>query len=280
MRSRDRGTACAAVAMALLACGLLGGLARAADLPPCIEKKPFAASGTPINIELLTDYLKDWYYRCDYAAEVETVLDAARSWIAEAAPRVSKAAIVLDIDETSLSNWAQLSHNNFAFVASGACDLASGSACGQREWELSAKSTAIAPTLALFNAAKGIKDKNGNPVTLFFITGRHDDPFERAATEYNLRKTGYDGWKELFMRPDPPPGEPVSDYKTAKRQLIENSDGYKYTIVANIGDQISDLEGILDGEYYAKRCFKVPNPFYYIPGRLKPDDKKPRCLDP
>jgi len=49
--------------------------------------------------------------------------------------------------KTSLSNWEQIYHNDFAYIPSGACELKSGSAFGQREWELSAGATAIAPTL-------------------------------------------------------------------------------------------------------------------------------------
>jgi HAD superfamily, subfamily IIIB (Acid phosphatase) len=33
-----------------------------------------------------------------------------------------------------------------------------------------------------------------------------------------------------------------------------------YTIIANVGDQFSDLEG-----GFAERTFKLPNSFYYIP---------------
>lgn len=46
--------------------------------------------------------------------------------------------------------------------------------------------------------------------------------------------------------------------KTAARIDIESRLGY--TIIANIGDQDSDLRG-----GHAERTFKVPNPFYFIP---------------
>jgi acid phosphatase len=48
----------------------------------------------------------------------------------------------------------------------------------------------------------------------------------------------------------------VQVYKTAERTKVE-AEGY--TIIANVGDQIGDLEGEHSG------CtFKVPNPFYFI----------------
>ena len=261
MRFPARAVAVTALIGALA--GAFAPLPAAAQVADCAKVEPFNEPW-PINIGLLATALRQ-YHQCHYDADVKAVLDAARAHVIEAAPRVAKAAVVLDIDETSLSNWAQIDHNGFAYVAAGTCDLRSALACGQQDWELSAQGTAIAPTLELFNMLKGLKDKDGNPVVVFFITGRNDDPVERAATEYNLHKAGYDGWKALFMRPRHPAGEPVSVFKTRTRALIEEGPDYGYEIIANIGDQISDLEG---GR--AARCFKVPNPFYYIPGELDP----------
>jgi len=48
----------------------------------------------------------------------------------------------------------------------------------------------------------------------------------------------------------------VQEYKTAERTKVE-AEGY--TIIANVGDQMSDINGENSG------CrFKVPNPFYFI----------------
>jgi hypothetical protein len=139
----------------------------------------------PINIGVLADALI--YYRCtDYDDQVKTVLNEASAWIAARAPGVDKPAIVLDIDETSLSNWEQVVHNKFGYVPSGSCDIKAQSACGQREWELSAQASAIRPTLELFNMAQKLKGKNGEPVDIFFITGRFDDPFERPAARTRM----------------------------------------------------------------------------------------------
>jgi hypothetical protein len=205
-----------------------------------------------------------FYYRCtDYDDQVKAVLNEASAWVAARAPGVDKPAIVLDIDETSLSNWEQIYHNKFGYVPSGACDLKAQSACGQRDWELSAQATAIGPTLDLFNAAQKLKGKNGEPVDIFFVTGRYEDPFERLATEWNLHKVGYDNWRGLFMRPDSSRNDKfVSRYKTLSRIKIEAN----HTIIANVGDQLSDLVGDQNGDH-AERCFKVPNPLYFIPGR-------------
>jgi hypothetical protein len=216
----------------------------------------------PINIGILKAHLV--YYRCnEYADDVKNALAQARDWVGQPTGEFEKPALVLDIDETSLSNWEQIYHNDFAYIPSGACDLKSGSACGQREWELSAGGTALQPTLDLYNFAKTLKGKDGNPVGVFFITGRYDDPFERIATEWNLHRVGYDQWQQLYMRPDATRGKSVSVYKTQARADIE--DRQHYAIIANIGDQLSDLAG-----GHAQKCFKVPNPFLFHSGRTGP----------
>ena len=199
-------------------------------------------------------------YRCtEYDKDIEAVLAEARAWVTRRAPQVDRPAIVLDIDETSLSNWEQLYHNDFGYLPGGACDLKSAAGCGQRDWELSAAATVLRPTLDLFLAARQIKGRDGRTVAVFFITGRGDDPVERAATELNLHKAGYDGWAALMLRPA---GEPTADFKTRMRADVARS----HTIIANIGDQFSDLAG-----GYADRCFKLPNPFYFIPGGTIPE---------
>ena len=188
-------------------------------------------------------------YRCTrYDADLARVDRAAAAWIARRAPRVAKPALVLDIDETSLSNWAVMVHNDFAYFREGDCDLSAHSACGQAAWEASEAAPAIAPTRDLFDLAKA------RGVAVFFVTGRGEG--ERAITEANLRKAGYDGWTGLFMRPPESRGL-METYKSAARAKIE---ALGYRIIANVGDQQSDL-----ALGHAERAFKLPNPFYYLP---------------
>ena len=46
-------------------------------------------------------------------------------------------------------------------------------------------------------------------------------------------------------------------FKSGERAALE---GQGYRILANVGDQESDLAG-----GHADRSFKLPNPFYFIP---------------
>jgi hypothetical protein len=217
--------------------------------PNCTPPAP-ASAFDPAGPNLGQLKLQLLYYQCSAEADVRTELAKARAWVEQRAGQVVNPAIVLDIDETSLSNWAQIKRNDFGYIENGACDGDTQSACGQRDWVLSAAGVAIPPTLELFNGAKA------RNVAVFFITGRVDDPVQKAATEFNLRNVGYFGWDGLFMR-DPKTGRrPVSEHKTAARIEIEQRG---YTIIANVGDQESDL---VNG--HADMIFKVPNPFYFI----------------
>jgi predicted secreted acid phosphatase len=257
-----------AVAVLTAFCGLFAlATANAEDASGCqnLPQQEKLDTKWPINIGLLSDQLI--VYRCkDYMNDVREALMEARTWVKQRAPQVVKAAVVFDIDETSLSNWEAMYHNRFGYAATGPCDLSSTSACGQREWDLSARATALEPTLEFFKLVKTLRDKNGDKLGVFFITGRYEDPSERIATQWNLRKEGYDGWEKVFMRPESSRADQfVSTYKTKARIAIENMPEH-YTIIANVGDQISDLVGD-----HADRCFKLPNPFYFIPGDPVPE---------
>ncbi|HWE73578.1 MAG TPA: HAD family acid phosphatase [Stellaceae bacterium] len=191
-------------------------------------------------------------YRCTrYDADIAVVDHQAAAWIARRARHVMRPALVLDIDETSLSNWPVMVHNDFAYFRDGDCDLNAPRACGQAAWEKSAAAPAIAPTLALFNAARA------EGVAVFFVTGRRETAEESKATETNLRSAGYDGWAGIFLRPPASHETSVSVFKASARAQIE---AQGYHIIANVGDQQSDVSG-----GHAERSFKLPNPFYYVP---------------
>jgi predicted secreted acid phosphatase len=150
--------------------------------------------------------------------------------------QAKKLAVVLDIDETSLSNLSAIETDNFTF----------GTASRAEATDEIGK--AIPSTLQLFNDAKS------RGIAVFFITGRGEAV--RAPTEDNLRREGYSDWKQLYLKPTGSTLTTVA-YKTGAREDIEKQG---YTIVANVGDQYSDLAG-----GHAKTAFKLANPFYFLP---------------
>ena len=235
-----------AVAVVLLAALGVARAETAAGCGPDPQKFDWTQPGfDPSQLQLV-------YYRCTfYDADVAGVLHQARDWVVWRAKSVHNPALVLDIDETSLSNWKELYQNKFAYIAAGPCNFSKGSTCGVNAWELSARAPAITPTRDLFDAARDAH------VTVFFITGRIEGAAERRATTENLHLAGYGGWQHLYLRTKNFDGPSVAPFKTWARGDIE---ARGYTIIANVGDQWSDL---MNG--HSEHIFKVPNPFYFIP---------------
>ena len=131
------------------------------------------------------------------------------------ADTVKKPALVLDIDETSLSNWPALKANDFAFLLNGPCDHLPNGPCGLRAWD--AKSL---PT-RLFRRHLPCSARRGRIMSLsFFLTG--PDESLRAATEKNLRAAGYRGYAALIMRPRGTRTKYAADYKAPRRKWIES----------------------------------------------------------
>ena len=182
-----------------------------------------------------------------YEADVAAVAERARGYLASRAQRTGKLAIVVDIDETALSNLPSLRANDYGFIAAGPCDLQRGP-CGLAAWITMAKAEPIKPVLALVDLAR----QRG--IAVFFLTGRPERM--RTATEANLRAAGY-AWTGLILRPDDLTTKSAAEFKAPERKKLE---AQGYTIIVNIGDQPSDLDG-----GFAEKTYKLPNPFYLIP---------------
>jgi acid phosphatase len=191
----------------------------------------------------IDEYIRSGQYDADFAA----VVSRAQRWLEERAPSATTPAVVLDIDETSLSNWPAYRLNGWARLVNGGCDLEKGP-CGIRAWQELGRSKALAPTLALARRARELG------VAVFFITGR--PPELQEATERNLRTEGYE-WTAVILEPPGKSFASAADFKAPERRKIAEQG---YTILLSLGDQDSDLAG-----GYAERTFKLPNPVYYLP---------------
>lgn len=185
----------------------------------------------------------------DYQRDIAAVIAQARAWIAERAGKVSRPAIVFDIDDTALTNWEVILANDFGRVFDGPCPSLPKGPCGWVAWDLLARSPVIPETLGLFKEAREAG------VAVFFITGR--DESQRDATVKNLKDAGYADYQGLYMPATGARFASSADFKAPQRKRIEEAG---YTNVANVGDQPSDLSG-----GHAERTFLLPNPFYRIP---------------
>jgi predicted secreted acid phosphatase len=201
----------------------------------------------PLNLGPIKDSLRE-YHQKYYDIDLAAVFDSAQKYVEQNAVQVKRPALVLDIDETSLTNWPNLLADDFGFVAGGSCDALPNGPCGFTQWVLKGSAKAIEPARKLFGVAKA------KGVAVIFITARPDS--QRDITILNLDHAGFEGWTELRTRTDRDDLLTVQEFKTAERTKVE-AEGY--TIIANVGDQFSDIEGEHSG------CrFKVPNPFYFI----------------
>jgi predicted secreted acid phosphatase len=222
------------------------------------------------NIDKHKQQLKD-YAKNDYQTDIKLVLDDASGYVVKQADAMSQAdrtehppAVVLDIDETSLSNWDNILADDFGFISGGECSMAPKLACGFPAWIDRAEAIAIEPTRKFFNAVRA-KD-----IAVFFITGRRDS--QRRVTILNLHHEGFFDWTGLITRPDDDPNkDTIVPFKSGARAEIESGkyNKTKYHIIATIGDQYSDLIGngnpdSKDTSAHAECGFKIPNPFYFI----------------
>jgi hypothetical protein len=169
------------------------------------------------------------------------------------AARAQKLALVLDIDETSLSSYCEEKREDFGYIPSMF-----------EKWIVSPEaSIAIPGTLRLFNHARAAG------VSVFFITGRPGAGTandETAATARNLGLAGYKDWQGLILHDASYPTKDTATYKSeARASLIAK--GYK--LILNVGDQWSDLREPpgASGRVSSRGeiSVKLPDPFYYLP---------------
>ena len=173
----------------------------------------------------------------EWAKEIEEQAKKALAIIEEHHNKYLKQAIIFDIDETALDNYAFYKNYDFGYNSEA-----------WHKWMHENISPAVEANLEVYNKAieKGI--------TVFFITGRGE--IKREATERNLKQVGYSNYKELILRAKEDLGVPAVKYKSGRRKEIESCG---YEILLNIGDQHSDLDG-----GYSRFTIKYPNPIYFL----------------
>jgi acid phosphatase len=205
------------------------------------------ASAAPPNLVEAKREVAAYVASGRYEAEIASVASRAVAHVESRARDGGKLAIVLDIDETALSNLPSFRANDWGFVVRGPRELPAGP-CGLGAWIGMARAEAIKPVLELARLARA------RGVRVFFLTGRPERL--RAATERNLKAAGYE-WTGLILKPDALNPASAVEFKAPERKKLLDQG---YVIIGNLGDQASDLDG-----GFAERTYKLPNPFYFIP---------------
>ncbi|WP_426563914.1 HAD family acid phosphatase [Angustibacter sp. McL0619] len=264
-----------------LALGLIGGGVAIADTPsPAITTFTPRSENQITNIDVLRQQIRNYYgdplgtgvFAADgnYAKEAGYVARDGKRWLSftkhGSSSHHGQKAIVMDVDDTTLATWNYEIFSNWAYNFTTNNDYVTGQ-----------KFPAVPGMVDMANYAAA------HGYAIFYLTGRGTT--QEAATLGNLTSDGVgvdagypapttlaDGEDGLFTKPDVTayPDYLVAacagdtggkcttiHYKSATRAHIES---LGYDIVANFGDQFSDLKG-----GHADRTFKMPNPNYFLP---------------
>jgi predicted secreted acid phosphatase len=208
-------------------------------LAALVVVSPVVHAAEPPNLNAAKQAVQKYVASGEYGRDVAAVALKANKYIAKRVARAQpgeKLAIIFDIDETTLSNLAHIQDYDYGYNEKV-----------WHEWVASARATAILPVQTIYENA--IRQN----VAVFFVTARTES--QRPGTEKNLREVGYDRLAGIFFKRDTSE-DPSRLYKTGVRIQIESQG---YIIIANVGDQKSDLAG-----GHAERTFKLPNPFYIV----------------
>lgn len=207
---------------------------------PVVAALPSAELAEPKNLSLIKAELVRYHDSGAYERDLVKVAGEAQAWIEQRAAKRKngeKLAVVFDIDETVLSGWESIQANDFGFIPERWI-----------AWSSKAEAPAIMPVKPVYETALG------EGVAVFFITSRRE--YQRSPTELNLQRQGYVGYARLLMQPTGGDRLTNEAFKTVARERLAREG---YVIIANIGDQQSDLDG-----GFAEKTFKLPNPFYQI----------------
>jgi predicted secreted acid phosphatase len=187
--------------------------------------------------------IRAYYSSGDWNRAVKKQADRAKAYIdkrTQGKRAAKKPALVLDIDETSLNNYPCLDRTDGLPYEGGPY-----AGC-----VVEFKAPAIKPVLSVFKLAKQ------RHVHVVFITGRPEGI--RDGTLQNLKAAGFKGKYDLVLQPPSRGGDAsMVPYKSGARRQVEKRG---YTIIANLGDQRSDLKG-----GYSERTYKLPNVIYRTP---------------
>jgi hypothetical protein len=189
----------------------------------------------------------------NYANEMGGIVAGAEKYLKK--PRATgdhptssgKKAVLFDVDDTLLNTYSYEIYSNFVYNPGTNASFVNS---------LTFRAVPHMVDLEQYAESKGY--------TVFFLTGRPET--QRAGTIANLANEGYDVASDhlylkdytvdTWLSPCAPACSTIQ-YKSLTRAHIESMG---YNIVANFGDQYSDLSG-----GYADKTFKLPNPMYYLP---------------
>lgn len=178
----------------------------------------------------------DYYKSGKYDEELnEAIAEAKKEF--EKIEFTENSVVVIDVDETVLSNYGLAEQMGFGYVYEM-----------NKKWNAEMKAPAIPQVKDLYD----FLIERG--ATIIFLTGRNIPEYE--VTYGNLINAGYTTFDTLITQREYEYELTAQEFKSSKRkELVERG----YEIIGTIGDQWSDLEG----EHHGIQV-KIPNYLYLI----------------
>lgn len=191
----------------------------------------------PVNLTLAKQHVIQYHESGQYDRDVKRIITRTIKYF-EGVEVVPNATVILDIDETLLSSFADQKSISFGYIPKLS-----------HEWISKSDAPVIPETKRLYDylVKRGFK--------IIFITGRKKPEYD--STVKNLKKHGIATFEKLILRERHETNITAEEYKSARRKKL-TEEGYK--IVGCIGDQWSDLSG-----GYTGYQVKLPNYTYMIP---------------
>lgn len=258
------------IAAATAACAVAAGVLFGAGAATA-HQSTANSTHEPYNIGLLTQDIDKYYgttadsngvYQAsstsEYAKDLARIDADAKRYIDRAARGAhrhhEKPAVVFDIDDTLLLSLDYEKRYNYTYNSTTWADYVNK-----------------ADRPGVFGTAELVQYAKAKGVEVFYNSGLSEA--QRTAAVANLKKIGADvnlDADHMFLKDKTNPPAYLSgcatpgawtcttvQYKGGTRKHIEDDLGYE--IIANFGDQYSDLDG-----GYADRTYKLPNPTYFV----------------
>ncbi|MDR3667050.1 MAG: HAD family acid phosphatase [Ignavibacteriaceae bacterium] len=189
-----------------------------------------------VNLQTAKKNVAKYYESGEYSNDVKKIISDAENDINKLDIH-SNSAVVFDVDETSLSNYESIKKIYFGYDP-----------VKWDNWINEAKAPAI-PEVKQFYDFLLLKK-----IKIIFLSSRNSTQYD--ATYRNLKNVGYTEFDTLILKDNSDSSHTSLAFKSRQRELLTNKG---YEIIADIGDQKSDLEGKDHGIQ-----IKLPNYLYFI----------------
>jgi len=195
-----------------------------------------SCGSAPVNLLVAKKIVAKYYESGEYSNDLKKIISDAENDISKLDIHTNS-AVVFDVDETSLSNYKSIKKIYFGYDP-----------VKWDNWINEAKAPAIQEVKQFYDF---LLMKN---VKVIFLSSRKSSQYD--ATYRNLKNVGYMKFDTLILKSNSDSARTSLAFKSRQRELLTEKG---YDIIADIGDQESDLEGKDHGLQ-----IKLPNYLYII----------------